>query len=155
MEAFLNLGVTLAFLVVGFLVGGLRERRHLVDLTVREEEFSDMIAVPLGSIGGSSEAQDAAMVQGCVVVSIDYFKRMVAGFIGIFGGRIDVYQRVVDRARREAMLRMLAEARGLGMDAVICVRVETSRLASARADGRGTSGIEILAFGTAIRLPSP
>ena len=39
-----------------------------------------------------------------------------------------------------------------GYDAVINVRLETSRLASSRGNGKGTSGVEMLAFGTAVKL---
>jgi uncharacterized protein YbjQ (UPF0145 family) len=47
---------------------------------------------------------------------------------------------------------MKAEARKRGHDTIINVRVETSALAKARSDGKGVSGVEILAFGTAISL---
>ena len=49
---------------------------------------------------------------------------------------------------------MKAEAKLKGYDAVINVRLETSSLASARADGKGNVGIEILAFGTGVRYQS-
>jgi hypothetical protein len=35
------------------------------------------------------------------------------------------------------------------------VRLETSRLASARGNGEGTAGVEMLAFGTALKLAKP
>jgi uncharacterized protein YbjQ (UPF0145 family) len=154
MEAFLNLGTTFLLLGAGFFFGRHRERKHLEDLALREAELASVAAVPLSEIAGSGAPSEIALVQGAVVVSIDYFKRVIAGIIGIFGGRIELYQAVIERARREALLRMKEDARSRGMDAVVCVRIETSRLASARSNGKGTSGIEVLAFGTGLRIPS-
>lgn len=64
------------------------------------------------------------------------------------------HEPLLDRARREAMLRMTEEARSQGYDAVYNVRLETSRLASSRGDGKGTAGIEMLAYGTAVKFVS-
>ena len=47
---------------------------------------------------------------------------------------------------------MAEDAKSRGYNAVINVRLETSRLANSRRDGKGTAGIEMLAFGTAITL---
>ena len=94
----------------------------------------------------------SGLVQGNVVISLDYFKRFIAGLRMLFGGRIKTYEPLLDRARREAVLRMIEEAKRDGYDAVVNVRLETSRLASARADGKGVAGVEILAFGTALKL---
>ena len=59
---------------------------------------------------------------------------------------------LLERARREALLRMTESAREQGYDAVFNVRLETSRLANARGDGNGTAGVEMLAFGTAVKF---
>jgi uncharacterized protein YbjQ (UPF0145 family) len=62
------------------------------------------------------------------------------------------YETLLDRARRESVLRLKESARESGYRAVINVRLETSRLASGRRDGKGTAGVEILAFGTGLTL---
>ena len=52
----------------------------------------------------------------------------------------------------------MEEAKAVGFDAVINVRLETSRLASTNGEGEGSAGIEMLAYGTGIRFdrdPSP
>ncbi len=46
------------------------------------------------------------------------------------------------------LLRMSESARAQGFDAVFNVRLETSRLANAGRDGKGTAGVEMIAFGT-------
>ena len=85
-------------------------------------------------------------------MSLDYFKRFLAGIRAIFGGRIKSYEPLLDRARREAILRMKEEALAKGYTAVINLRLDTSRLASATKDGKSTAGVEILAFGTGLKL---
>ena len=152
MEEFFGIFLTFGLMGAGYFVGRSRERRHLEHLHVRETELAGILAVPLATIAGAERSTQSALVEGSVVVSIDYFKRMIAGIIGVFGGRIDLYQTVLSRARREAVLRLKESARQQGMNAVICMRIETSRLASGRRDGKGTAGVELLAFGTAIRL---
>ena len=89
------------------------------------------------------------------MVSVDYFKRFAAGLRNLFGGRVRSYETIIDRGRREAILRMKEQAEELGCNAVVRVRIENSRLASSRGDGKGTAGIEILAYGTGVRLPAP
>ena len=84
-----------------------------------------------------------------VVVSLDYFKRVIAGLRAIVGGRITTYEPLLDRARREAVLRVTEKAKAQGFDAVINLRLETSRMANSET-GQGIGGIEILAFGTAL-----
>ena len=39
-----------------------------------------------------------------------------------------------------------------GYDAVVNVRLETTRMANARRGGQGTAGLEILAYGTGLKL---
>jgi uncharacterized protein YbjQ (UPF0145 family) len=97
-------------------------------------------------------AGSSDLVTGSVVISLDYFKRIIAGLRGIIGGRIKTYEPLLDRARREALLRMTEEAKRRGFHAVINVRLDTSRLANAAGNGRGTAGVEMLATGTAITL---
>jgi uncharacterized protein YbjQ (UPF0145 family) len=94
-------------------------------------------------------------VTGHVVVSVDYFKRFVAGLRGLFGGRISSYESLLDRARREAVLRMKASAMHEGYHAIVNVRLETSCLAKSARNNKKTAGVEVLAFGTGIKMRRP
>jgi uncharacterized protein YbjQ (UPF0145 family) len=91
------------------------------------------------------------MLTGNVVVSVDYFKRFLSGLRMIFGGRVKAYESLLDRARREALLRLKETTVENGYHALINVRLETSRMANARG-AEGTAGVEVLAFGTALKL---
>jgi uncharacterized protein YbjQ (UPF0145 family) len=81
------------------------------------------------------------------VISVDYFKRFLASLRNIFGGRISSYETLVDRARREAILRMKASCPGATQ--IINVRLETSSLSKNTRKG-SIGSIEVFAYGTAI-----
>ena len=140
---------TLALLALGYGAGRKAERGHLEEIRRRERATAGVPTITF--VPRDWEIREATLVEGNVVVSLDYFKRFVAGLRGIVGGQVRSYEPLLDRARREAVLRMKAQAISRDFDAVINVRLETSRLASALGDGKGTAGVEILAFGTAVR----
>ena len=113
-----------------------------------------MPVVSFDTMPADWQAESSDMVAGSVVISLDYFKRVIAGLRGLVGGRITTYEPLLERARREAILRMIEDARSNGFDAIFNVRLETSRLANSTGNGKGTAGVEMLAFGTAVRLKS-
>ena len=76
---------------------------------------------------------------------------MSAGLRNFFGGRVSAYETLVDRARREATLRMKQQADAWGADTICNVRIETSSI-SKGAKGR-VGAVEVYAYGTALRLP--
>lgn len=151
-EPALNFGIPLALLILAYLVGGRIERKHFRDLRAREAALQGFPVINFERLPASWRVTSSDLVSGSCVVSLDYFKRFIAGLRGLVGGRIRTYEPLLDRARREALLRMIEAARERGFDAVINVRLETSRLANARGNGKGTAGVEMLAFGTAVRL---
>jgi len=135
-----------------WVIGRTIERRHLQQLVLLESGSARVLAVTIEDLPEGWEVEACELVMGNVVISQDYFKRVAAQIKGIFGGRIGVFEPLLERARREALLRMKAVAHGRGYDTIVNVRLETTALAQSRADGKGTAGVEILAFGTAIRL---
>jgi uncharacterized protein YbjQ (UPF0145 family) len=76
---------------------------------------------------------------------------------GLFGGRLNSFESMLDRGRREAILRMKEEARRMGAKAIFNVRLETSTLSSSsNGAGRSKKGlacVELVAYGTAWRAP--
>lgn len=154
-EPAIRLGFPLALLVVTYFIGSTVERRHQRDLRQRELRSRNLPVLTFQTPPADWQIEDAALVTGSVVISIDYFKRFLAGLRGLVGGRIASYESLLDRARREALLRLKERAFDAGFRAVVNVRLETSRLASSSRRGQGTSGVEVLAFGTALKLSRP
>ena len=151
MEELIQFGVFATLMVVGAFAGSYSEKRHFESIRKRELATVKFPTINFDFREEGQTIEQAGLVTGSVVVSLDYFKRILATLRGIVGGRVTTYEPLLDRGRREALLRLKEEARVKGYDSVINVRIETSSLASARADGKGNAGIEILAFGTGIR----
>lgn len=150
-ELLFTFGVPLTLLVLAYLVGSAIERRHFVRLAEREQALVGFPVVNFATLPPGWDVARSDLKSASIVVSLDYFKRVIAGLRAIVGGRVKTYEPLLDRARREAMLRMVEQARDAGFDAVINVRLQTSRLVSTSGNGEQTAGVEVLAFGTAIQ----
>ncbi len=151
-EALVQLGVPLFLLVLGYVAGSIAEQNHYKSIRVRELRFRRMPTTNLRRPPVHWRIESVALVAGSTVVSVDYFKRFLAQLRGLVGGRVRAYESLLDRARREAMLRMKEEAAQRGFDAVINVRLESTNIAAPLRNDKGTAGVEVLAFGTALKL---
>ena len=132
-----------------YLIGVGIEKNHYRSIKRRERSYRHLPAVTMADPKVDPDAiVGAELVCGNVVVSIDLFKAMVAIIRNIFGGRITPYEFLIDRARREALLRMKETAVGASM--ITNVRIETARIGKRAHNGFGT--IEAVAYGTALML---
>jgi len=145
MSSFLTV---LILLIIGFVFGRMNEARHFARLKRDEAELSDILTVNLKTF--PEDLQDnGILVAGNVVVAVDYFKKIVAGLKTLIGGRLRSYESLLERARREAIIRMKKQARELGADAIYNVRLEFA--ATGQQPGNVVGGVEIYAYGTAVR----
>ncbi len=154
LSMFTNFIWPLLLLAGAYLVGSIIEKKHFQSIRKREDGLHGIPVVSFDTMPEDWRVSSSDMVTGSIVISLDYFKRVIAGLRGLIGGRIKTYEPLLERARREALLRMTESAREQGYDAIFNVRLETSRLANAGRDGKGTAGVEMLAFGTAVKLAS-
>lgn len=148
----LPLLLTPALLLGAWVTGGVLERRNLKELRLLEHGSRDILAITLEDPPEHWRIDRCEVVMGSVVISQDYFKRFMASLKGVVGGNITVFEPLLERARREALLRMKGVAHARGYDTIINVRIETSTMARAGGDAKGTAGVEVLAYGTAIGL---
>lgn len=142
-----DLVIFLVLLTLGYLFGQYAERRHYRSIIAREGRLNALPAVaarfpPVD--GGHAQA----LVLGSTVISVDYFKRFLAALRNLFGGRVTAYESLLDRARRESLLRMKAQAEALGADMVFNVKYETASIS--KGAGNTIGSIEVLAYGTAL-----
>lgn len=151
---FVNFGLPILILVFAYFIGSRVEKKHFESIRRREADSRNFPVVSFRTMPEDWNVGSSTLVAGNIVISLDYFKRVIASLKGLIGGRIKTYEPLLDRARREALLRMIESARSQGYDAVINVRLETSRLANARRDGKGIAGVEMFAYGTAIKFAS-
>ena len=114
-----------------------------------------MLGLPVvtsDNIVAEDEFEDARLVYGSVVISLDYFKRFLAGLRTIFGGRIVSYESLLDRGRREAIIRMKEKAMRDGFNMILNMRFETSSIGQVTQQKNSLGCFEIIAYGTAIRV---
>jgi uncharacterized protein YbjQ (UPF0145 family) len=147
-----GLGFTVALLTLGYVGGTIAERRHYASIRQRERELVRLPALTFETLPAGWTVKRCGLVTGSVVISLDYFKRFAAGLKSLVGGPLRSYESLLDRARREAVLRLKEEAKRRGFHAVANVRLDTSSIASPRGDNKGIAGIEILASGTGLAV---
>ena len=100
---------------------------------------------------GNREVREYRVMMANVVMSPSWVQMFIGWFLSIFGGEINVYTKIVDWARREAKQRLREQVAEAGFDEVINMRIETSVLSKTSNKDDKTAGVEILAYGTAIK----
>ena len=148
MGNYIDLIVFLVLLALGYIFGSLAERKHYVSIRQREEKWLRVPAVP-SAILPEGRFQAIGLASGNVVISVDYFKRFAAALRSLFGGRVSAYESLLDRARREAVLRMKESSPQADM--ILNVRVTTSPVGAQQSSNRGIACVEVLAYGTAVK----
>jgi uncharacterized protein YbjQ (UPF0145 family) len=149
MELFFTFGISFCLIIVGLISGSLTERRHLVRLGQRELLVSYMVVTQLRSFPAAVIGNTPpTLLIGEAVIATDYFKSFLASIRKWFGGELRSYQSLLSRARREATLRVLEDARRQGYNAVCNLRYETADVGGNSTD-RKVVTVAILASGTA------
>lgn len=141
--------IIVAILVtLGYLFGRHAEKKHIKNLIEREQTMNKLPAMA-SRLPPQDGKYEQRLVSGSVVIANDYFKTFVAGLRNFFGGRVSTYETLLDRARREAVLRMKEDAQSLGAELIFNVKYETSSI-SGQAKNR-IPIIELHAYGTALK----
>jgi uncharacterized protein YbjQ (UPF0145 family) len=142
--------IFLLLVVLGYGVGTFTERRHLRSIEKREAaQLSQPVVTLAHALYPEDQIESANLVAGSAVISVDYFKRLLASLRNIFGGTVKSYESLLDRARREAILRMKESAPDA--EAIVNVRLETASIGR-RANKKGVGCVEAIAYGTALML---
>ncbi len=139
--------IFLALMALGYGFGRYAEAKHYKSIIQREQDLQHLPAVSSKVLPKVTHV-DNILVSGNVVISVDYFKRFLAMLRNFFGGRITAYETLLDRARREAILRMKEQAKAMGANIIFNVKMETSSIYKGEKDSVGS--VEILAYGTAL-----
>ena len=113
MENYLDLIIFLVLLALGYGFGRYAEKRHYRSIIQREKALNRIPAIAMRTPTDVVTAQQTQLVMGSVVLSVDYFKRFLSSLRNLVGGRVKSYESLLDRARREAVLRMKEQADGL------------------------------------------
>lgn len=146
-QLLINYAPLLILIIVGWFFGTRNERRHFAELTVSEAKFASVIVsterfYQANLIAGSQ----GELVLGSVVIAQDYFKMIVAKILNIFGKNLTTYETLLERARREALVRLRANAAAKGFNHVYGLRFEVSNI-----NPMGGT-VEAIAYGTAVNV---
>lgn len=140
----------LVLLISGFFFGRLAEKRHFSSIIKREKGTLNVPVMTVKTVPAQLTQCRTFLVSGNIVVSIDFFKKFLSGLKAMIGGRLTSYESLLDRARREAILRMKESAILSGGKMIVNVRIETASI-SKNSNGRYSVGsVEVVAYGTAI-----
>ncbi|MBC8212244.1 MAG: YbjQ family protein [Gammaproteobacteria bacterium] len=144
--------IFLTLLILGYSFGQISERRHYRSIIEREKQTLWMPVMTLKTVPPQITRCHTQLVSGNVVISIDFFKKFVAGLRSLFGGRLQSYESLLDRARREAILRMKESALEIGAKVIINVRIETASISKSSSRNNGIGSVEVVAYGTALSV---
>ena len=144
----LQVGVPIVLIIFGWAFGKAAEKKHYRSIHRREKLHLEIPILSASWTDFDQPISRASLASGTVVISVDAYKKFFAGLRRLFGGELVSYAPLLDRARREAILRMRASAPEA--DAFLNCRLETSTISGGSSRGMGT--IEVLAFGTAVWL---
>lgn len=143
----LPLAFWLVPILLGYVFGRAAEARHYRSIHAREKDWLHLPATSVRTILDDSRSVDRSeLARGSVVISIDYFKRAVAFLRSIVGGAVKSHESLLDRARREAVLRMKESCPGA--HEIINLRLETCSISGQQPGSIGS--VEVVAYGTAI-----
>lgn len=150
MDGLIEIAVFVVLLAIGVIAGRANERKHYRELAAAEKALRNIVVSNRGSLGEAESFDRGTLVVGSVVIAEDFFKRVAAGLKSLVGGNLRAYETLLERGRREAIVRMKREARRLGATHVVNVRLETASLSE---DGSGRQPMfsaEFIAYGTAL-----
>ena len=136
----------LILLLLGWVIGSRIEHSHYASIREREARFAKVATLNTKVVPEADNVKTTRLVIGSVVISVDRFKQFLAALRNIFGGEVSAYASLIDRARREAILRMKQRAPSAHLYANL--RLETSSISKGGRKQTGT--VEVLAYGTAI-----
>lgn len=108
--------------------------------------YPDFEISNLEQIPGRTIVAHYGIVSGSTVRAKHFGKDFLAGLKNIVGGELKQYTELLQESRRDALERMVQQARQLGANAVVNVRFATSAVASGAA--------ELYVYGTAVRIES-
>jgi len=136
--------------VCGLIIGRTVEKRHFARLAEHDASNQDFLVTNLKTFPMAANVDKApALVTSEVVIGSDYLKSWLAGWRGFFGGEIKSLQTLQVRAKREAIARLIDQARAQGFNAICNLRVSSSDISGATKSKKSTPMATVLAAATA------
>mgnify|MGYP003324477559 CR=1 FL=1 len=112
--------------------------------TDRKVNIRDIAPIKTEKIHSKEITEILGIARGSTVRARNVARDIFAGIKNLVGGEIEEYTKLQAYAREQAVERMVEDAKNLGADAVINVRMTTSVVMQ--------GACEILAYGTAVKI---
>lgn len=103
-----------------------------------------MELVTTETIPGREIEEALGIARGNTVEARNIGRDFTQAIRNVTGGELKAYSELLTKARDEAISRMEADAESMGADAVVNVRLETSKVTE--------GGSEVIAYGTAVTV---
>lgn len=143
--------IFLIIIALGLFFWKRAEKKHYESIQMREEKYKKIILLTDKDLKNiKNQASEWILISEGTVVSIDAFKKLMASFVNIFGGRMKAYETLVDRARREAVLKVKQKAAESGYNVITNLRLETSSIS--KGAKKQVGAVEAMAYATGIKL---
>lgn len=142
--------ILIVLLLMTYFIGSIIEKKHFKNIRKREINLFKFpyISFSKKAVSAKRPIKNVELVSGCVVVSGDYFKKFISDIRNFFGGRMVAYESIMDRARREALLRMRESA--IGADIIVNTKIEAVMLNNLGNSKEQIPQVAVYAYGTAI-----
>ncbi len=136
-------------LCITYFTGSIIEKNHFKKIKQREIRLIKKPIITYGTkrFQTNRPVKKVELVTGEVVISGDYFKNFVASLKNLFGGKLTPFESILDRARREALLKMREKAANASI--IVNARIETVLLNNIYIPN-SVPQCAIIAYGTAI-----
>ena len=146
-QMLMNYAPLVILFVVGWFFGARHERQHLAQLAISEKQLNHIIVSTERFYQPAlADGTQGELVLGSVVIAQDYFKMVIARVLSIFGKNLTTYETLLERARREALVRMRTQAHAKGYSHIYGLRFEVSNI------NQLGSMVEAIAYGTAVMI---
>ena len=107
-------------------------------------QHHDLPVVTTFELDGHTITETFGACFGLVVRSMGLARNFTAGFRQLRAGEVPQYTQLLEDSRRQAIDRMVDNARLLGANAIVAMRFDSSEI--------GQNLTEIVAYGTAVRV---
>jgi len=114
--------------------------------SVKTTDGAEMIITNIETVPGKSIVEHFGLVSGSTIRAKHLGRDLMAGLKNLVGGELKGYTQLLQESRKQAMDRLIEQARQFGANAIVNIRFSTSSVAQGAA--------ELYAYGTAVRVES-
>ncbi len=149
----ISISLTLTFgpLIFSAIYGSIYQKGKMKKLLEREKQTGKDPINNLSTPLSDKKVLSSGLMWESVVIGPSWWQMLLGTIGSIFGGRLNAYSETYDWARREAIQRLREAVTASDFDDVINLRIETSMMSSSSKSKDKTAGMEIVAYGTAIK----